>query len=79
MEYQKVINLLGNAPNQPSKFRTKNQFEINDDSRGTYYKDSQMKFKISMLKSRLWDYSDAYILLSGTITFDRVGDDDNAK
>ena len=32
-----------------------------------------------MLKSRLWDYSDAYILLSGTITFDRVGDDDNAK
>ena len=23
MEYQKIINLLGNRPNEPSKFRTK--------------------------------------------------------
>ena len=27
MEYQKMINLLGNTPNQPSKFRTKNCVE----------------------------------------------------
>ena len=32
MEYQKIINLLGNTPNQPSKFRTKNWIEINDDA-----------------------------------------------
>ena len=31
MKYQKIINLLDNTPNQPSKFRTKNWFEINDD------------------------------------------------
>ena len=36
MEYQKLINLLENTPNQPSKFRTKNWVEINDDKRGTY-------------------------------------------
>ena len=36
MEYQKIINLLDNTPNQPSKFRTKNWVEINDDPRGTY-------------------------------------------
>ena len=36
MEYQKIINLLDNTPNQPSKFRTKNWVEINDDSRVTY-------------------------------------------
>ena len=36
MEDQKIINLLGNIPNQPSKFRTKNWVEINDESRGTY-------------------------------------------
>ena len=36
MEYQKIINLLDNTPNQPTKFRTKNWVEINDDSRGTY-------------------------------------------
>ena len=32
MEYQKVINLLDKTPNQPSKFRTKNCVEINDNS-----------------------------------------------
>ena len=30
MEYQKIINLLDNKPNQPSKFRTKKGLEIND-------------------------------------------------
>ena len=41
MEYQK-INLLGNSPNQPTKFRAKNWVEINDDTRGTYNTDSQI-------------------------------------
>ena len=68
MEYQKTINLLGNTPNQPSKFRTKNWIEINDDARGTYNTNSQHKCKISMLKPGLCDYSDAYILASGTIS-----------
>ena len=36
MEYNKIINLLDNAPNQPTSFRTKNWVEINDDTRGTY-------------------------------------------
>ena len=35
MEYQKIINLLENTPNQPTKFRTKNWVEINDGSRET--------------------------------------------
>ena len=30
MEYQKIINLLGNTPNQPTKLRAKNWVEIND-------------------------------------------------
>ena len=36
MEYQKIINLLDNTPNQPTKFKTKDWVEINDDSRGMY-------------------------------------------
>ena len=36
MKYQKIIKLLDNASNQPSKFRTKYCVEINDESRGTY-------------------------------------------
>ena len=31
MEYQKVINLLDNTPNQSSKFKTKKWVEINDE------------------------------------------------
>ena len=67
MEYQKT-NLWGNTPNQPSKFRTKNCVEINDNSHGTYNTNSQIKCKTMMLRSTLCDDSDAYILVSGTIT-----------
>ena len=42
MEYQNIRNLLGNTPNQPTKFRTKNCVEINDDARGTYNSNSQI-------------------------------------
>ena len=45
MEYQKIRNLLDNTSNQPSKFRTKNWIEINDESRGRYNDNSQIKFK----------------------------------
>ena len=68
MEYQKIVNLIDETPNQPSKFRTKNLVEINDESRGAYNVNSQIKFKTTMLKSSLCDYSDAYILVKGTIS-----------
>ena len=55
MEYQKIANLLDNgvalngtafnASNQPSKFRTKNWVKINDDSRGGYTTDSDIKIE----------------------------------
>ena len=60
--------MLDDAPNQPSKFKTKNWVEINDESRETYNFNSQIKFKTIMLKSSFCDYSDAYILVKGTIT-----------
>ena len=68
MEYQKIANLIDDASNQPSKFRTRNLVEINDESRGAYNVNSQIKFKTTMLKSSLCDYSDAYILVKGTIS-----------
>ena len=36
MEYQKIENLISDTSNQPSKFRTRNWVEINDESRGAY-------------------------------------------
>ena len=47
--------MLDNASNKPSRFRTKNWVEINNDSRGAYNVNSQIKFKITMLKSNLCD------------------------
>ena len=67
MEYQKIANLIDDASNQPSKFRTKNWVKINNESRGTCNVNSQIKFKTAMLKSSLRDYSDAYILVKGSI------------
>ena len=69
MEYQKIANLIDReASSEPSKFKIKNWVEINYESRGTYSVHSQIKFKTTMLKSSLCDYSDAYILVKGTIT-----------
>ena len=68
MEYQKIANLIDDASDQTSKFRTRNWVEINDESRGAYNVNSQIKFKTTMLKSSLCDYSDAYILVKGTIS-----------
>ena len=64
--------MLDNTPNQRSNFKTKNLVEINDDARGTWNKDSQIKFKTSMLKSGLCSYSDAYILVKGSLTITSV-------
>ena len=67
MECQKIANFLDNASNQPSKFRTKNWVEINDESRGGYTTGSDIKFTITMQRSSLCDYANAYILAKGTI------------
>ena len=68
IKYEKIIKLLENTTNQPSKSKTKNWVEINDESRGAYNVNSQIKFKNSKSRSILCDYSDAYILVNVNIT-----------
>ena len=60
MEYQKIKNLL-------DKY-TKNRMEINNQSRGVYYANSDIRSKTTMLKCRLCNCSDAYILIKQRIT-----------
>ena len=43
--------------------------KINDDSRGTWNTNSQVKFKISTPKSDLRDYSDERVFVKGAIKF----------
>ena len=71
MEYQKITNLLGNIPNKVPRFITKKWIEVHDQS-GTaenrYKAGKQIRFKMSVLRSDLCDYSDAYIVVKGIIT-----------
>ena len=73
MEHQKTSKLLDDTLNQSSKFRTRNLIEINDTSRGTCNISNQIKFNISMVRSYLCDYGDAYIHVKGTITVPNTG------
>ena len=65
---QKIINLQVIQQINQLSLEQKNWVEINDESRGMYSLNSQFRFKISILRPSLFDYSDAYILAKGTIT-----------
>ena len=43
MEYQKIANFLRNASKNSSKFRTRNWVEIDDDIRGAYSSNRQIR------------------------------------
>ena len=73
MEYQKIINLLDDTINPPSKSRRRNWVERKDKSRGTYNVSNQIKFEASLIRSSLWDYSDAYIHVKSTIAVPNTG------
>ena len=75
MEYQKTANLLNNGSNKSSKFRARNWVEINDDARGINSPNKQIRFKTSMLRSSLCDYSDAYVLVKGNISVSNTAAD----
>ena len=68
IEYQKITNLLGNVPDKVPRFITKKWIKIHDQPGGTYNTNKQVRFKTSLLRSDLCDYSDAYIVVQGKIT-----------
>ena len=76
MEYQKLVSLLDKRSSHLSKFRTKNWIEINDQSRGVYNTNSDIRFMTTMLKSSLID---AYILVKGRVRITGAGDDAPAR
>ena len=68
MEYQKIANFLNDKSSKPSNFWTINWVEINDEARGIYSHNKEIKFKTSMLRSSLCDYSNVHILVKGNMT-----------
>ena len=68
METQKIVNLLNGSDNDNSKFATKKWYIIDSESNGNYSHDDEIKFLTRSIESSLCDYSDAYILVTGSIT-----------
>ena len=60
--------MIDDASNQPSKYKANNWVEINGESRGAYNVNSQINFKTTILKPTFCVYSDAYVLVKGTVT-----------
>ena len=81
MEYDKSNNLLLSEDNESeklSKFFTREYVRVNGLS-NTYNENKSIRFKTPILRSNLCDYSDAYILVKGTITVMAPGVNNNAN
>ena len=75
MEYQKITNLLGTTIDEVPRFITKKWVKVFDQSGSAddrYKPSKQIRFKTSMLRSDLCDYSDAYIVVKGDITLTKT-------
>ena len=72
METEKIANLLNDSENESSKFSTRKWCITKDYNNGQYGEgnenDSTIRFETKVIKPNLWDYSDAYILVTGDIT-----------
>ena len=79
MEYDKINNLLFSEEREKlSKFVTREYVKVNSLS-DTNNENKSVRFKTPMLRSNLCDYSDAYILVEGTIIVTAPGDNNNAN
>ena len=70
MEFQKIISLLDTTFNGKDlpKFVIKKWIEVYDQSEKNYSVNKEIRIKTPMLRSDLCDFSDAYIVVKGTIT-----------
>ena len=76
MEYQKITNLLGDMPDKVTRFITKKWIEVHDQPGESCITNKQIRFKTSMLRYDLCDYSDAHIVVQGTVTVGADNDRD---
>ena len=75
MEYQKITNLLDTTLDEVPRFITKKWVDVHIQSGSAddrYKPNKQIRFKTSMLRSDLCDFSDAYIVVKGDITLTKT-------
>ena len=78
MEFQKIANFLDTTSDDKDlpRFVTKKGIEVYDQSERNYSPNKEIRIKTSMLRSDSCDFSDAYIVVKGTVT---VNNPDGAK
>ena len=78
MEFQKIVNFLDTTSddNDLPKFVTKKWIKVYDQSEGNQNVNKEIRIKTSILRSDLYDFNDANIVVIGYIT---VGAPNNAK
>ena len=76
MEFQKIINLPDTTSDDKDlpRFVTKKWIEVYDQSEKNYSVNKGIRIKTSMLRSDLYDFSDAYIVVKGDITLEGSND-----
>ena len=79
MEHRRIRNLLGNIPDRVPRFFTKKWIEVRNLSGKTYNTNKEIRFKTSMLRSDLCDFSDACIVLKGIVTVSATDGDNNIR
>ena len=69
MEFQKIANFLDTASDNKHlpRFVSKEWIEVYDQSEKSYSVNKKIRIKTSMLRSDLYDFSDAYIVVKGDI------------
>ena len=76
MEFQNIMNFLDTRPDDKDlpRFITKKWIEVYDQSEKNYSPNKDIRIKTSMLRSYLSDFSDAYVVMEGDITFEGNND-----
>ena len=75
MEYQKITNLLDTTSDDVPRFITKKWLDVYDQSGSAedrYKPSKQIRFKTSMLRSDLCDFTEAYLVVKGTLTLTKT-------
>ena len=69
IEFQRITNFLDITSDDKDLpwFVTKKWIKVYDESGGNYNVNKEIRIKTSVLRSDLCDYSDAYIVVKGTI------------
>ena len=77
MKKQKIISMLNDSSNEESKFPTSKWYVIDSQTaKDKYNQNHSIKLETESIKSNLCDYSDAFILVTGSITVTANNDTD---